>query len=957
MCFCLCTGGGGADATPPFHDLSRSRELPFSFVIISNSKCISFGLCCRLKEVSEKLNRFGTATPAALSNLKVAVKRIVVGPNHFALLLEDGHVCRVSFSIISDRLDLSKNDPTKSTSSNKVGSTGGAGSSSSSRQLTRTRARIMRSNPTLRGTPGVPSSGSGARGAPGVIIGAGSGTVSGASTRPIVPAPYVPEELVSQAQVVLQGKSRNLIIRELQRTNLDVNLAVNNLLSRDDEEGDDADDAPDSYVPEDLISLLDGGFHADHSVIIDADAMFSEDMFGYSAMRNRGSSSSRRLNSERDRDADRDRDRDRDSFSRWRDRQYFGPRRWLESALRDSTWDKEVIISVSDAKKKEFATQSPLWMSDDLEFWPERGTESAPQFCLIAAMHSELIAVSVGGQLYQWRWNEAEPYRHPENSTIHHPKTIPLALVSEHVVQISGTVIRCSVATESGKVATWLDELLSHAAAKLEHPAQSCTEFSLDRISSLHTCTLYTVARLDSGALYWWGVLPFGQRKRLWEKYRAKSRKHRPSTATADIVCGSQVCMKNSPMYQPGAIGMLFLVVNARSFTISGGVPKVGQLLNAAWNMTDLCRFKLIAAPPSAASTSELRRDSIGGGTSGTTTVAIATTSNLPAPGSSNAGKNSHKETADRLDMPPPPSPASSTCSDTGSITTSHKRQKRVVPKGEENEKKDEEEWQLKDVVFVEDVKSVPVGRVLKVDGAHVAVRFPSTKDSKEKDLLTDDTMSLLQDCRLMRKDELQAIKSGNTSRAPDCFQRIPRRVNIPEGGQILTITVDGLGIHAIVKTGTKLSYIVYNLNSGRAEQDSPFPSDTASFMGLEPRNISLINAGETSDSVLILRDGNSTIYPLAKDCMESIRDPHWLDLPPVRCVGAGTHALSVASSANLKNQVALIVLALEPQVLMPRILRCDLEGVKQVLATLDQEASECLFIETSSYTKSTTMK
>nr|CAD7394223.1 unnamed protein product [Timema cristinae] len=892
----------------------------------------------RLKEVSEKLNRFGTATPAALSNLKVAVKRIVVGPNHFALLLEDGHVCRVSFSIISDRLDLSKNDPTKSTSSNKVGSTGGAGSSSSSRQLTRTRARIMRSNPTLRGTPGVPSSGSGARGAPGVIIGAGSGTGSGASTRPIVPAPYVPEELVSQAQVVLQGKSRNLIIRELQRTNLDVNLAVNNLLSRDDEEGDDADDAPDSYVPEDLISLLDGGFHADHSVIIDADAMFSEDMFGYSAMRNRGSSSSRRLNSERDRDADRDRDRDRDSFSRWRDRQYFGPRRWLESALRDSTWDKEVIISVSDAKKKEFATQSPLWMSDDLEFWPERGIESAPQFCLIAAMHSELIAVSMGGQLYQWRWNEAEPYRHPENSTIHHPKTIPLALVSEHVVQISGTVIRCSVATESGKVATWLDELLSHAAAKLEHPAQSFTEFSLDRISSLHTCTLYTVARLDSGALYWWGVLPFGQRKRLWEKYRAKSRKHRPSTATADIVCGSQVCMKNSPMYQPGAIG----------FTISGGIPKVGQLLNAAWNMTDLCRFKLIAAPPSATSTSELRRDSIGGGTSGTTTVAIATTSNLPAPGSSNAGKNSHKETADRLDMPPPPSPASSTCSDTGSITTSHKRQKRVVPKGEENEKKDEEEWQLKDVVFVEDVKSVPVGRVLKVDGAHVAVRFPSTKDSKEKDLVTDDTMSLLQDCRLMRKDELQAIKSGTTSRAPDCFQRIPRRVNIPEGGQILTITVDGLGIHAIVKTGTKLSYIVYNLNSGRAEQDSPFPSDTASFMGLEPRNISLINAGETSDSVLILRDGNSTIYPLAKDCMESIRDPHWLDLPPVRCVGAGTHALSVASSANLKNQVALIVLALEPQVLMPRILRCDLEGVKQVLATLDQEAKSCASVMAS---------
>lgn len=100
-----------------------------------------------------------------------------------------------------------------------------------------------------------------------------------------VPAPLVPEELVSQAQVVLQGKSRNVIIRELQRTNLDVNLAVNNLLSRDDEEGDETEETNDNYVPEDLISLLDNGFHTDSSIIIDAEAPFSEDIFGYSNIR------------------------------------------------------------------------------------------------------------------------------------------------------------------------------------------------------------------------------------------------------------------------------------------------------------------------------------------------------------------------------------------------------------------------------------------------------------------------------------------------------------------------------------------------------------------------------------------------------------------------------------------------------------------------------------------------
>jgi len=77
-------------------------------------------------------------------------------------------------------------------------------------------------------------------------------------------------------------------------------------------------------------------------------------------------------------------------------------------------------------------------------------------------------------------------------------------LITEKIVNISATAIRCSVSTESGKVATWLDELLGHVASRLEHPAQAFTEFTLDKIVSLHTCALYTVARLESGTLYWW---------------------------------------------------------------------------------------------------------------------------------------------------------------------------------------------------------------------------------------------------------------------------------------------------------------------------------------------------------------------------------------------------------------------------------------------------------------------
>uniref|UniRef100_A0A914KXU9 E3 ubiquitin-protein ligase UBR5 ubiquitin-associated domain-containing protein n=1 Tax=Meloidogyne incognita TaxID=6306 RepID=A0A914KXU9_MELIC len=43
-------------------------------------------------------------------------------------------------------------------------------------------------------------------------------------SRPMIPAPSVPD-LIVQCQVVFQGKSRDVIVRELQRANLNVNEA------------------------------------------------------------------------------------------------------------------------------------------------------------------------------------------------------------------------------------------------------------------------------------------------------------------------------------------------------------------------------------------------------------------------------------------------------------------------------------------------------------------------------------------------------------------------------------------------------------------------------------------------------------------------------------------------------------------------------------------------------------
>jgi E3 ubiquitin-protein ligase EDD1 len=53
---------------------------------------------------------------------------------------------------------------------------------------------------------------------------------------------------------------------------------------------------------------------------------------------------------------------------------------------------------------------------------------------------------------------------------------------------------------------------------------------------------------------------------------------------TNDFLVKFQVCLRSSPIYHIGAIG----------FTVTAdGIPKVGQLMKAAWSMNDTCRFKI----------------------------------------------------------------------------------------------------------------------------------------------------------------------------------------------------------------------------------------------------------------------------------------------------------------------------------------------------------------------------
>jgi E3 ubiquitin-protein ligase EDD1 len=252
----------------------------------------------RLEEIGAQISSSSGSTQSAiLSNL--SVQQAVVSSTHLAFLLNNGRICRVGYEIDQSisktnsqinsstapisRLNSNSNKHSKLISLSSSGPSGTGSSSntvsnqpfrsqsssqSAVRQITASNSSNIGGNTStnLRGpsvndaTFIIPSPhdilsssslshtfGRGRRNQ--LLRGRVSSLIVGHSSRipPFVPASAVPESLIESVQTVLQSKSRTVIIRELQRTNLDLNLAVNNLLQRDDE-GDDPTDDDDPYM-------------------------------------------------------------------------------------------------------------------------------------------------------------------------------------------------------------------------------------------------------------------------------------------------------------------------------------------------------------------------------------------------------------------------------------------------------------------------------------------------------------------------------------------------------------------------------------------------------------------------------------------------------------------------------------------------------------------------------------
>lgn len=327
----------------------------------------------------------------------------------------------------------------------------------------------------------------------------------------------------------------------------------------------------------------------------------------------------------------------------------------------------------------------------EIEWW---GTKEL--FTSISAMLSDLVAVSSDGKLCSWPWDKTA------EAAVEHPRIAELKLAGEPIKILSTCDTHGVVVTSAGLVASWLDRCFSCppavsvpggavVAAAMEQPAMNMTPFESDPVTLLDTSNFVSSVVTASGKVYWWGVKPYQQRQMV------SSDQKRPPPA-GPIVAGCKVTLKNAARYKTGSL--------ACSTT---GVPTLLELARNISTASDATEydFKVLSW-----GTNE--DDRPGGGAS-----------------------------------------ASRRC-------------------------------KLSDVLFLSGSETDETGEVLKVDGSVAAVRFPSRDDNGSA---PSGMADVLQRCRLVHTSELRRVANAGSqvtavSTEKQLFETTPQRVQISGVGQ-----------------------------------------------------------------------------------------------------------------------------------------------------------------------------
>ncbi|KAL5247971.1 hypothetical protein ACHWQZ_G017216 [Mnemiopsis leidyi] len=744
------------------------------------------------------------------------VLQCVISSTHIVFLLTNGRICRYKYSVKTEA---------RSGSASKFTSTAELEGRSSKSQKKDSDSWDAAPDNILPSMRRLFSQRRGRRGT--LVRGRTPAGRSWLAFRPTVPASEVPEESIQQCQMVLQGKSRAAIIKELQRTGLDINEAVNNLLSRDDDDGEE--EGSDSLVVsgDDVVSWFDSGVEDG----IDLDFLYPDSetvAINFPQLRNSTTSSSTATSSTRNILLNR-RSTDSNppfsssstaegvtrpatsrgipsvSTSSWdtfssllsRDRRSLTERisdrrASSQPGTSSSTADKPDTWSVVSEQKEEHSTTDVL--CDEVEWYP-----SELHFTQIGAMYSYLIALDKDGKLHRWSW-DSEPILsdQPEDMMtdeppIYSPPLPDLNLSNKKITQMAVSLSRTSLLTEDNQIAVLADPELDKIVNLIQMPCREFSELRNSQINSVVSTDFFTAISTKQGQLYWFGSYPV--RSETKDKSTGGKNKSKTSNTTStstntstqrpnkQILVGSKVSLNRRPLYHIGALG----------YCVRKGTPCVGVLLEDLWEGNKEARFEVLS------------------------------------------GRE-----------------------EWGSEAT----------------------WNLQSCVIVQD-NGPPVHEVVKIDGKFAAV-IPANSTGEGSD-----PADLIKNCRLLRIEDIHCVEDIRVSSSTGDKTVTLNKLDVPNS--LTAFTASNRGIQAMVQGSQSIKLVHYTLPSCKPHSPAAFPPDSFQYLNRKPVKLYSLQTEHKGD-LLILEDHNRAVVPLAYDEVGGIKNIAWNNLPPVKVSAFGSH-------------------------------------------------------------------
>ena len=895
--------------------LHECNPLPSSQLISKLNK-----LSLRMSDFTS--NQFNSESPNPLQHIFSPSSRVIqvaISSTHVAFLLDSNEICRVKylisslrsphsssfpdkdsgFSDLDDRHIYSSNESNISTNSNNATKLKPKSSLAfTSEQLEKSRfdVNMFDSSTILRGR-GMQSLRSSSRSLNLRSLGRYPSPNSRRNflinpRRTIRTANDVPEDLITQAQAVLQGKNRSLIFRELQRTGLDVNQAVNNLLSREDDCEDD-ESTPIVLGSDELFYLFEsGGTSVPMGLELSPQDRDASSLGSFVQPINRlrdfrgseytsGRESRLGFSSPSTHDTHLDRLSDiiftyssihgvqptpQGITSTCNTDEYPATSKVIEHDVHmcQSSWVRE------NTDINEFSLPSNNCFSPRIQFipgpfWWVNGNPDysfsflpPPQcikFSSITSTDTDLVAITMSGHLAYWPWDKPNGIYSPKQHTFPFSPSIDIKS-TDHIKLISSSRYRIALLTEGNSIASMSDRTLRSTlfsfGSSIDTAVHQLHIYPNQTVASLTCSDQFSACITSDGQIFWWGYLPYIDRKRaimrIKNKFRTNLRKNNPRTGCAlnqEIIReGSTVLIRHSPFYSIGTRALYFQR-NAL----------VGILQENIYSLNEKCRFKLLV-------------------------------------------QQSCLQDAESL------------------FEESFNKEKVLTYQGPVNEHSYSvtpftQSWHCKDVIFLDEPRfhSSP-GEVIKIEGNLAVVSFSDKTSDSSRQQTVD-----LSSCRLVKKEDLVLQRSCQFHKTPVCSTTIPKRLTISPDCKPLTITATNKGLYLLYTQNHIPKLGIISLEASKVENIHFFPYTMSSFFIPNRPLILTIGPGQS----FFVQDTIGNFLPLIKSQSNTFREIPFIPLPPVT-------AFSFYN--NLKNKISMMFFSCNKNILTPFIISSSPESL-----------------------------